>query len=286
LSLLSPQLEAFMAVSKQKTVHGAASILHITQTAVTQRIRNLEARLSSTLFIRTRRGMMLTPEGEALLRYCHAVTEFEGETLAKIQGTSSTAVAVNITGPTSLMRSRIIPQCLPVFKKFPFLLAHFDINDLDNRVQSLRSGASQFALIREEDISAEMEFKKLASERYLLVCTHKWKTRKLKDIIKTEKIIDYDASDQMTYNYLKQFHLFELAQHERHFANRTESLAMLISAGLGYGVLTTEFSKPYLQHNELIALNAGKMYENKLALAWYARPKPPAYFDALVAAIK
>ncbi len=72
MSLLSPQLEAFVAITRYRTVHAAAVDLHITQTAVTQRIRTLETRLRTTLFTRTRRGMLLTPEGEALLRYCHA----------------------------------------------------------------------------------------------------------------------------------------------------------------------------------------------------------------------
>lgn len=53
MSLLSPQLKAFMAIIDAKTVHAAASILNITQTAVTQRLRNLEAQLKTTLFIRS-----------------------------------------------------------------------------------------------------------------------------------------------------------------------------------------------------------------------------------------
>ena len=68
MSLLSPQLQAFLKVAEQKTVHGAADKLFLTQTAVTQRIRTLETSLGTTLFIRTRRGMALTSEGGALLR--------------------------------------------------------------------------------------------------------------------------------------------------------------------------------------------------------------------------
>src|SRR5947207_7036435 len=123
MSLLSPQLEAFVAIAKHKTVHGAANAVHVTQTAVTQRIRALESKLGTTLFIRTRRGMMLTPEGEALLRYCHATRELEGEALATIQGAAQdTAIRFCITGPTSIMRSRIVRQCFPILKQFPNLL--------------------------------------------------------------------------------------------------------------------------------------------------------------------
>lgn len=232
MSLLSPALEAFIAIAKHKTVHGAAVAIHITQTAVTQRIRVLENKLQTTLFVRTRRGMLLTSEGEALLRYCQAVHDIEGETLAKIKGAGIDAeIRVGITGPTSIMRSRIIPQCVGVMNQFPNLLMHFDINDVETGVQALRNGTSQFAILQQEEIAPEMASKILKPERYVLVCTKNWKNRKLKDIIKTEKIIDYDPTDGMTFNYLKHYDLFEHAKHARHFANRTDALAMLLVTG-------------------------------------------------------
>lgn len=286
MSLLGPQLDAFMAITQFKTVHGAAASLHITQTGVTQRIRTLENKLGTTLFVRTRRGMMLTPEGEALLRYCHATRELEGEALATIQGAGTkTAIRFCITGPTSIMRSRIITQCFPIMKTFPNLLLHFDINDLDSRTRSLRTGASQLAVIQHEHVAPEMEFKLLKPENYVLVCTSAWKHRTLADIIQNERIIDYDPADQMTLDYLKHFDLLEQALHERHFVNRTDLLAMMLIGGFGYGVLALEFSKTYIERNELIVLNNEKIYENSMALAWYDRPAPPPYFSALIDAI-
>lgn len=286
MSLLSPPLQAFVAIVKCKTVHGAAEAIHLTQTAVTQRIRALETRLRTTLFVRTRRGMMLTPEGEALLHYCQAAHEIEGEALAHIKGAGiESEVRVCVTGPTSIMRSRIIPQCFAVMKKFPNLLMHFDINDVASGVSGLRNGASQFAIVQPEVVAPEMACKILKPERYMLVGPAAWKKRKLSDIIKTERIVDYDPTDQMTFRYLKHFHLLEYVRHDRHFANRTESLAEMLIAGFGYGLLTMEFSKSYVNSGELILLNAGKIYENAIALAWFARSEPPKYFAALVQAI-
>lgn len=48
--------------------------------------------MKTTLFIRTRREMQLTTEGVALLRYCQASRELEGETLAKFKGLLSKAM--------------------------------------------------------------------------------------------------------------------------------------------------------------------------------------------------
>ena len=287
MSLLSPQLQAFMAIAKEKTVHGAADIVHLTQTAVTQRIRSLEAQLNTTLFIRSRKGMLLTEEGKALLRYCQATQELEGEALSKISGAATESeIKMRITSPSSMMKVRIIPQCISLLAQFPKILFTFDVNDLENRHQRLKSGECDFAILQQEDCALEMECKKLKPEEYVLVCSSKWKGRTLKDIVSTERIIDFDETDKTTIQYLKHFDLFHLARQDRHFVNSPELLAMMVMSGIGYTTLTKEFAKSYLNENHLISLNQNKIFENQIFLAWYQRPEPPKYFLSIIHAIK
>src|SRR3954468_1547804 len=109
MSLLDPKLQAFVAVVRNQTVHGAAKTLKLTQTGVTQRIRALEAQLGVTLFVRSRRGMTPTQEGEALFRYCRGASELEGTALSHIVGAGKdAAINITISGPTSIMTSRIV----------------------------------------------------------------------------------------------------------------------------------------------------------------------------------
>jgi len=287
MSLLSPQLHAFMAIVRYQTVHNAARHLHLTQTAVTQRIRVLERNLNTTLFIRTKRGMILTPEGEALQRYCQSAQALEGEALSMIKKAAiDQTVELCICGPTSIMQSRIVSMCFPVMKKFPNLLMQFNISDTEDRHQQLRTGQCQFAVLQEEHVSLVMRHKLLVPEKYVLVCSKQWQDQPLEAIIKNQHIVDYNANDQMSFNYLKHYKLFEFAKHERYFANRPEILAALIEAGFGYGVLTEEFSQPYVEKGSLIVLNENKIYENKMVLAWYDRPTPPKYFSAIIDCIK
>lgn len=282
-ALLHAHLEAFMAVAEHKTVHAGAKAVHLSQTAMTQRIHNLEENLKTTLFIRTRQGMQLTSEGEKLLRYCRVVTDLTDETLATMMNTGiETIQRVKISGPSSIMASRIVPNCMKLMKKFPHLYMTFDIDDTENTISSLRSGSSQFAILRPEQITADLETKKLSPEKYLLVCTSKWKSRKLNDILTSERIIDFDAADQTSLNYLKQYNLINFAQSERLFVNRNESLFNMLIEGYGYGVLTKEHSKSLIESGDLIVLNAGKTFDNTLALAWYKRPEPPKYFVSIL----
>lgn len=283
LALLSPLLEAFMAVANYKSVHGGARAIYISQTAMTQRIHSLEEKLKTTLFIRTRQGMQLTAEGEKLLRYSHTVSDFSHETLSDMINAGIESIQrVKISGPSSIMISRIIPIGMKIMRQFSQLYITFDVNDTDNTIELLRTGLSQFAILEPEKVTRDMKSKKLAPEKYLLVCTKKWKGRSINDIIQSERIIDFDESDQMTINYLKHFDLLRHAQFDRLFVNRTESLSKMLIEGYGYGVLTKEFSKSFLKSGDLIALNNAKTFDNTLALAWYARPEPPKYFSAII----
>lgn len=287
MSLLGPQLDAFVSITETNTVHGAASRLHLTQTAVTQRIRSLEEKLKTTLFIRSRRGMLLTPEGEALLRYCQAAQALEGDALAKIKGAGSLSqVQLSISGPTSLMRSRIIPSCADVLSQFPMLLMNFNACDEEARHHALRAGQCDFAILQQQHLAPEMMSQCLSPEKFVLVGSPAWKGRRLRDIVKTERIIDFNPEDQMTFHYLEQFDVLDLAQQGRHYVNRTESLALLVSKGVGYTTLAKEFAQPYIDDQQLIALNGGKMIAHCSYLAWYHRTQMPDYFKAIIQAIQ
>ena len=259
MSLLSPQLEAFMAVVKHRTVHGASSEIHITQTAVTQRIRSLEKSLKTTLFIRSRKGMQLTTEGKALLRYCMASRDLEGEALSIIQGAATEReVRLRTSGATSIMRSRIIPGCIEIMHKMPNLLMQYIVEDSNRHDAKLKAAECDLAIIEHEQLAKEMRFKELQPEQYVLVACKKWQNRKILDVIQNERIIDFDPNDKVTINYLTAYNLLEHANLSRHFVNRTDDLALLVSSGLGYTTLTKEFAEPYVNSGDLIILNQKK----------------------------
>src|SRR6478735_1330771 len=60
-------LRAFEVSARHLSFTRAAEELNVTQTAVSQQVRNLEQRLRVQLFRRLPRGLALTDEGQALL---------------------------------------------------------------------------------------------------------------------------------------------------------------------------------------------------------------------------
>ncbi len=82
MTFSSSHLEAFFAVSQTLNFTQAASKLHITQSALSQRILNFEKELGLTLFIRDRAGLRLTETANKIVRYCQQKNNLEIEVLA------------------------------------------------------------------------------------------------------------------------------------------------------------------------------------------------------------
>lgn len=286
MSLLSPSLEAFMAIVETSTVLSAAQKLGLTQTGVTQRIRVLEKQLGVTLFLRSRKGMRTTPEGEALRRYCEASRQLEGRAMAELTGRTDAPLEIRISGPSSVLRSRLIPRFTSVARLHPRLRFHFQLTDIGGVLEKLKRGETDLGVLAPKDVVLELDSRVMKPERYVLVGPKAWKKRAIAEILENESIIDFDPNDPVTFSFLEKYRWLAKARKERHFANNTDALASMVAMGLGYSVLTEEFARPFLMRGELIDLTPGKHLDQPLALAWYPRPEMPAYLLDLLQSLR
>lgn len=287
MSLLSQNLQAFVSIVKNGTVHGAAAELNLTQTAVTQRIRVIESELKTTLFTRSRKGMLLTQEGQSLLRYCKGAIDLEGEALSAITKAGiNQSIFLSLAGPTSVMTSRIIYQTVDYYRQWSQVNLNLIITDTDDRLSLVKSGQATMAIVAPETVPHELDSKMLKPDKYVLVASSQWKGRRLTDILENEKIIDFYESDQTTLNYLKKYDLISKIKKPRLFVNNNEAIIKMFSSGVGFGTLTQEIAKPHIESGDLIVLNGAHVMEDPLALIWYNRPEMPKYFEELIKAIR
>lgn len=275
-----------MAIIRHGTVHGAAREIGLSQTGVTQRIRVLERELGCTLFVRSRRGMRPTAEGEALVRYGQRAGDLEGELLALVRSADPAAgVRVTVTGPSSLMRSRVIPGMTAALAGHPGVALNFELDDQDAGLASLKTGQAQLAVLPRDDVVVELDAKALRPSRQILVGPGAWEGRRLREIVAAERIIDFNEGDDATLAFLREHGLTRGARRRRHLVNNPDALAELVAAGLGYTVLDADFAAWWLAGGRLVNLAPGRWLDQEVALAWYPRREMPAYFRALIDAV-
>ncbi|MFZ6046995.1 LysR family transcriptional regulator [Pseudomonas sp. CR3202] len=123
------ELMAFVTVAREGSFTRAASQLGVTQSAISQVVSALEARLEIRLLTRTTRSVALTAAGERLLQAIgHRFDEIEAELDALTELRDKPAGTVRITCGDHIVKSTLLPKLMPLLKAYPDIRLEFDIN--------------------------------------------------------------------------------------------------------------------------------------------------------------
>ena len=122
-SLNSLYLDAFLTTVQHQSFTKAAEALFISQSALSQRVKNLEIELETTLILRDRSGMRLTLEGEELLQYCRSKKQLEQQFLDRVAKKKNIGLSgfIRLGGFSSVMRSGVLPCLAPLVRAHPDL---------------------------------------------------------------------------------------------------------------------------------------------------------------------
>lgn len=107
-------LKVFQTVAELGTITEAAKRLNYVQSNVTSRIQKLEQYLDTTLFLRHRRGMSLTPEGRTLMNYSKKILALSEEMEKVLQSKTEPAGELNIGAIQTIIK---LPHILNEFNR-------------------------------------------------------------------------------------------------------------------------------------------------------------------------
>ena len=118
--MLLTQIEAFLTVAERRTVSEAATVLYVTQPALTTRIKNLERELGVDLFVRTPRGMRLTAEGRAFRSHAQRAVQSLAEGRQLLRELRDGRVGELLVGAAPAISTYVLPLVLRRFQaSFP-----------------------------------------------------------------------------------------------------------------------------------------------------------------------
>jgi DNA-binding transcriptional LysR family regulator len=135
-------------------------------------------------------------------------------------------------------------------------------------------------------VGLELDSKRIKPVEYLLVATPKWKSRRLNEILESEKLLAYHPEDMTGLDYLRSFGILKHFKRSKLCASENITLIRLIELGMGFGVLPAEIAEPMIGEGKLTLLNQGRSYKLHFALAWYPRKEMPDYFREIIQMIK
>lgn len=122
-------LLSFVTIAREGSFTRAASVLGVTQSALSQAISGLEARLEIRLLTRTTRSVSPTAAGERLLKAIgHRFDEIEAELDELTEMRDKPAGTVRITCGEHILRSYLLPKLTPLLREYSDIKLEFDIN--------------------------------------------------------------------------------------------------------------------------------------------------------------
>ncbi len=233
MGLSSLHLDAFFAAAQSLNFSQAAKELHITQSALSQRIKALEEELDLTLFVRMPRGVQLTEAGARVLRYCQARFSLEQELLEHLTGRGEVGLGgiMRIGGYSSIVRSVLMPALAPLLRDNPNIQAHFQNAEMRELPELLFTGQVDFIVMDTEVHRADIETARLGEEEYVLVESRAF------PMGEREKFLDHDPDDPVTQQFLRK-QSGKVPEYRRSFMDEIYAIADGVALGLGKAIIS------------------------------------------------
>lgn len=111
------QIQYFIAVAEQGSITRAAQNLSISQSSVTEALKELETDLGVELFDRHPRGLTITHNGHQFLRHATKILASVSDARASFSGNSSTPSGTLNIGVTSLVAGYVLSDLLARYRR-------------------------------------------------------------------------------------------------------------------------------------------------------------------------
>ncbi|MDS0526991.1 LysR family transcriptional regulator [Clostridium sp. SHJSY1] len=145
------QYYAFIKIIETGSFTKAAEELGYTQSAISQIVRSLERELSTTLILRSRKGIILTPDGEEFLPYIKKVHNSYRELIEKskeMQGLQGSVIRI---GTFSSISSSWLPQLIKSFKEvYPSVKFELQQGEYTSIIQLIKEGSVDFGFVNSD----------------------------------------------------------------------------------------------------------------------------------------
>ncbi len=147
----------FVACVEHKTMHAAATAVHISQPALSKAIRNLELELGVHLLDRRPRGVVPTPFGDTLFRYAKMVDSEMRRAIAEIDAMRGMTRGTIVIGVIPTMSTAVADVVRDVMKTLPGLKLKLKIAFSSELTAALLDGELDIALLLLPENSAPVD---------------------------------------------------------------------------------------------------------------------------------
>lgn len=269
-------LKIFKTVAFYENISKAAKKLCVTQPSVTKSVKKLENQLNITLFVREKKGMVLTDDGKRLYRYIiDSINTLDNiEYVAK--NINESDVGILRIGAGESVTKHILKHTIIEYKKLhPGITIELINLSSEQLYNDIRYGRIDLAFINSTVIINEnkyQSFKLIDIEDCFFTTPDFAKKIKnvtnLKSILSESLIIQNEKYDTRTFlnaicikNNIQLKPTIELDRHGL--------IVEFVKEGLGIGFATKQYIQDYLDKGELVEINVNFNIEKRFIKCVY-----------------
>jgi LysR family transcriptional regulator (chromosome initiation inhibitor) len=248
------QLRTLRAVVEHGTLDAAAATLHVTPSAVSQRLKALETVAGQVLLIRSKPARP-TQAGETVLRLARQVELLEADTAAELAGEDAGPAALGVAVNADSLATWFLPALARVAERYPVT---FDLHRDDQEFTAglLESGTVMGAVTSQATPVAGCLVRPLGVMRYEAVATPAFAARWGVEVaaggradaaaLASAPLVDFDRRDDLQREFLAASGI-DPEVPPRHYVPASHDFATAIKLGLGWGMLPG-----FQSHDELV----------------------------------
>jgi len=252
------QVRTLLAAVDEGTFDAAARALHVTPSAVSQRIKALEQRTGRVLLLRTK-PVELTDSGEVVVRFARQLARLERDASAEL-GLSRTdeptrlSIAVNADS----LATWFLPALSAAAAELPVC---FDLHreDQDHTTRLLRQGLVMAAVTSSPHPVQGCTVRKLGRMRYHAMAAPGFVARylargPLRELLGDAPVVVFDRKDDLQDGFLRRLAPHRAAPTARHYVPASEAYVEAVAAGLGWGMVPEAQAAAHRRSGSLVDL--------------------------------
>lgn len=230
---------AFITILETGSFTRAAEELGYTQSAMSQMIRSLETELFTTLLLRSRKGISLTPDGEELLPYIKRLDISYRELMEKQKEMRGLQSGIIRIGVFSSVSCHWMPGLMKDFKeRYPSVLFELHQGEYTSIAKLVKEGSVDFGFVNPDAVS-DLHTIPLKQDEMLAVlpCNHPLVAREkvaLEDLLSEPFIL---LDEGQLNEPLEYFHQNRLRPNIQYRVHDDYTIMSMIENGLGISIL-------------------------------------------------
>ena len=268
-------------IASTGSVTRAAERLHLTQSALSHQLRDIESRLGIQLFLRLGKRMVLTPPGERVLGAAKRVLDEIGRAEEDLKLMSQNGKGVLRLCTQCNTGYHWLPPLLQAFhRKYPGVDVQIMVNATERPIEALLDGQIDLAVVTSDVTDRRLQSVPLFDDELVAVVapTHPFAKRSSiePDDFAEEHLIIYTADRHESYTFTRILGPAGVEPARVSQVPLTEAILELVKAGLGVSVMARWAIEPALKTGAVKAVKIGKrgVYRSWTAVTLRDRVEP------------